>query len=734
MIRVEMVEALKKDDRENIGPFRLRTRLGAGGFGTVYAAQRRDQPHVMAAVKVVHDHLADYPDFRARFAREVAGIKRVECDFVPRLIDERTDGDPAWMATELIPGLPLARVVYQCGPLPEQAVWQLGAGIAEALAAIHGKGLVHRDLKPQNVLMVLDRPWVIDFSLVHLADMPHHSSSRLPMATFKYAAPEQLGLGLQAAGEPADVFALGATLLYAATGHAPHDADSESQLFARAMNARPNLTGLPPAFYDLVESCLRRSPDARPPLAALRAEFARRTGGVDHNAFATALPSDAATLLRAYRAELATKLKTRGPARLGWGNPSQEPTVTQLADGVSPLPSVDSLGLPHTQPGSVAQSPVPAGPRRDGREAGPGPKPDQAASPRAADSRITRRLDRTKVMHPGAVPARWTHQFDSWIQAPVAVHGDTVVVACLDGTVAALRSDEREARELWHKPVHVGAALHAPALILAKGRGGATAYLGAADGYVHAIDLSSGQERTVVQAATAIEGAPVATGNRVHALSADGRVYSVDPHTDERKVLGRIGGAATGAPSAADGTIFASDTGGRVYALDAVSGRQRWQLATDGLVLAAPLAVAGWLYICGTDGMLRQVDVEDGHERASAKTGAPIHVAPVCDGNRLYVGGSDGVIRAYDIGSRGLVDHDATWEYPLDDEIAGLAVADGRVYAAAGYRLMELNGAGGQESKQLLRLNGLIGAPPVISGRRCYVVGLGGVVTSIVLG
>ena len=734
MIRLEMVEALKKGDPEDIGPFRLRKRLGAGGFGTVYAAQRRDQPDVLAAVKVVHPHLADYPDFRARFAREVTGIKRVECDFVPRLIDERTGGDPAWMATELIPGLSLARVVYQCGPLPERAVWHLGAGIAEALAAIHGKGLVHRDLKPQNVLLVLDRPWVIDFSLVHLADMPHHSSSRMPMATFKYAAPEQLRLGLQAAGEPADIFALGATLLYAATGHAPHDADSESQLFARAMNARPNLTGLPRALYGLVESCLLRSPEPRPPLAALRAEFARQTGGPGHGAFAAAMPPDVRSLLGAYRVELAAKLKTHGPARLGWGNPGQDPTVTALADGVSPLPPVDSPGMPYTLPWSVTQSAVPAGPRRDGGPASPGPRPDQPPSSWMADTRTTRRPDRTKVVDSAAVPARWTHRFGSWIQAPVAVHGDTLVVACLDGTVAALRTVEGRAREVWRKPVHVGAALHAQALIVGKGRGGATAYLGAADGSVHAIDLSSGSERTVAQAATAIEGAPVATGNRVYALSADGRVHFVDPHTDEGKVLGRIGGTATGAPSAAAGTIFAADTGGRVYALDAASGQERWQLPTEGLVLAPPLAVAGWLYVCGTDGVLRQVDIEDGHERGAAKTGAPVHVAPVCDGSRLYVGGSDGVVRAYGIGPQGLTDQDATWECPLGDEIAGLAAADGRIYAAAGYRLVELNGATGQEEKQLLRLNGLISAPPVTSGRRCYVVGLGGVVTGIVLG
>jgi outer membrane protein assembly factor BamB len=280
--------------------------------------------------------------------------------------------------------------------------------------------------------------------------------------------------------------------------------------------------------------------------------------------------------------------------------------------------------------------------------------------------------------------------------------------------------------------VDVRAALRAGALLVGKGDRSGTAYVGAADGRVHAIDLAPRLDRVVIEAAAAIEGAPVVVGDRVCALSSDGRVHSMDLSTGRRRVLLQMDGAATGTLSVASGTIFATDTASYVYAIDARTGRKNWQLHTDGLVLSAPLPDAVWLYIGGTDGTLREIGIADPSQHRMTEVGAPVHVAPVRGGNLLYVGSCDGVVHAYDIGHRGSAALDEAWHVDLGEEIAGLAASGGRVYVATGYRLMEVD-SDKRPPRELLRMDCLIGAPPVISGRHCYVAGLGGVVSCLAL-
>ena len=305
-----VVEKLNpRRDPADIGPFKLLARLGVGGFGTVYAARRRNAPEDgltledLVAVKVVHPHLADEPAFRSRFKKEIAAIERVHCPSVPRLVDAGAEEDPPWLATNLIPGLSLDKVVRARGPLPERAVWHLAAALAEILSSIHAVDVVHRDFKPQNVLLEPTGPWVIDFSLVHLAELDHQSSSRVAMATYKYAAPEQLR-ALQDAERPADVYALGATLLFAATGHPPFDAANLAQVIQRVLNEKPDLSGLPSGLHGLVEGCLQRSPKQRPTLGQLLKEVDQHTAGSRRDGFPGVLPWQVVTLLSAGHAEV----------------------------------------------------------------------------------------------------------------------------------------------------------------------------------------------------------------------------------------------------------------------------------------------------------------------------------------------------------------------------------------------------------------------------------------------
>jgi eukaryotic-like serine/threonine-protein kinase len=741
-----MVEARRRSDPEFIGPYRVMTRLGGGGFGTVYACTHQRDGE-LAAVKLVHPYLSESQEFRARFRKEIEGIKRVRSEYVPRLLDEQSSGDPAWLAAELIPGPSLAKVIELCGPLPLAGVWCLGLGMAEALTAIHEARLVHRDLKPQNVLLVPQRPWIIDFGLVHLSDLPHQSMSRLPIATYQYAAPEQLRYGLRGAEAPADIYALGATLLYAASGHAPHEAETTDQLFIRAQRAEPNIDGVPAGLRDLVRSCLHRSPELRPSLAEARAELARHAGSIGDGTglagFPAVLPSRVLALLGDFQRDLAAITRARGPARLGWG------AHWELGpDAPAPLPSLDSIAASPTIPED--DLPTVAGQRTDDPTLPPGraaagdlderpgasadgwprrSSPGAMASPAGLGS-ASRRARSSGVGAAGAAGARadgsWRYRLGGWTTASATVSGGYCVVARLDGTVFGFRAADQS--ELW-PPAFVGAPINdAPVLMLRESGTGGDALVAAADGTVHAISLATGEPRTALAGEAPVAGPLAAAAGRVFALLTDGSLYRVAGHDTDPTWLAQLAEGGSGALMATDDVVIAADTEGVVHVIDAVTGEPRGQVRTEGRVLGSPAVRAGRLFVASTDGILHAAGIGDGCEPDSVRLGdAPIHASLTCDDRTVYIGGSDGLVHAYWVDATGRHGLERRWApRAIGDEISGLAAADGDVYVAAGYRVIALDAATGEPTRKLLQMNCLVAGAPVISERFCYAVGLGG--------
>jgi serine/threonine protein kinase len=295
-----LTEPLRRWDPEQIGGYTLIGRLGAGAMGQVYlglsAAGR------LVAVKTIKIELAEEPDFRTRFAQEVAAARRVSGAFTAAVVAADPEADMPWLATAYVPAPSLSTLVRTCGPLPVPAVRWLGAGCAEALESIHGTGLVHRDLKPSNVLVSPDGPRVIDFGVARAAERIQLTVTRGAVGTPAYMAPEQARDTRQAT-VASDVFSLGATLLFAATGHAPYQGETVMDLLVRLATEPPDLTGLPPELADVIRPCLERDPRKRPTSAAVLAHLAPDISleQAGQGLGSSALPGPALALIAEYR-------------------------------------------------------------------------------------------------------------------------------------------------------------------------------------------------------------------------------------------------------------------------------------------------------------------------------------------------------------------------------------------------------------------------------------------------
>ncbi|MFD9407960.1 serine/threonine-protein kinase [Streptomyces sp. NPDC059989] len=252
--------ALSADDPHEIGGYRLHARLGAGGMGVVYLAYTPGGRPV--ALKAVRREFAADPEFRERFAQEVASARRIHGLFTAQVVDSGVDDRTPWLATAYVPGPSLHEVVRRHGPLPVRTVLLLVAGIAEALQAIHRVGVVHRDLKPANVLVAGDGPRVIDFGIARAADAAALTGTGLRIGTAAFMAPEQ-ALGLQVT--PAtDVFALGTLAAYVASGATPFGNGPESTALYRVVHEHPDLSRVPHDLHGLISWCLAKRPGDRP--------------------------------------------------------------------------------------------------------------------------------------------------------------------------------------------------------------------------------------------------------------------------------------------------------------------------------------------------------------------------------------------------------------------------------------------------------------------------------------
>jgi outer membrane protein assembly factor BamB len=246
-------------DPTSVGSYRLLGVLGGGGMGRVYLGRSPTGRRV--AIKVIRTELAEDPIFRRRFAREVAAVRSVGPLFTAPMVDADTDAEPPWLATMYVDGPSLREWVVEHGPLAPGAVLMLAAGLAEALASIHGAGLVHRDLKPSNILLDDAGPRIIDFGIVAVPDATSHLTTSL-IGTPSYLAPELIDGGEASAAS--DIFALGATLYFAVTGLPLVGEGTMFQQMTQIALGRFDLSRVPTVLRPAIVRCLSRRAKDRP--------------------------------------------------------------------------------------------------------------------------------------------------------------------------------------------------------------------------------------------------------------------------------------------------------------------------------------------------------------------------------------------------------------------------------------------------------------------------------------
>jgi serine/threonine protein kinase len=290
---------LRLGDPSQIGRYRLTARLGSGGMGVVYLgeavspaqgaqeAQRTPGGHGsregyggQVAVKVLRPELADDPELRERFGREVTTLVRVRGVCTVRVIEADTEAAQPFLVTEYADGPSLAEYVDVNGPLGADMLYGLATGLAEALTAIHATGVAHRDLKPSNVLLSPSGPKVIDFGIAQVLDATSVTKTGMTVGSAGFMAPEQI---TGRAGTAADIFAWAVTIGYAASGHSPFGTGTSHAVMYRILHAEPSIEAVPAALRAHVAAALAKDPESRPSAPELLSQLTSTSGPeLDH--------------------------------------------------------------------------------------------------------------------------------------------------------------------------------------------------------------------------------------------------------------------------------------------------------------------------------------------------------------------------------------------------------------------------------------------------------------------
>ncbi|MFE4871470.1 PQQ-binding-like beta-propeller repeat protein [Streptomyces sp. NPDC056682] len=765
------MEQLTQHDPRRIGPFEVLGRLGAGGMGLVYLARSASGRRV--AIKTVRTELAEDQLFRVRFTREVEAARAVSGFYTAAVVDADPRAAVPWLATAYVPAPSLEEIVNECGPLPAQAVRWLAAGIAEALQSIHGAGLVHRDLKPSNVLVVEDGPRVIDFGIASGVSNTRLTMTNVAVGTPAYMSPEQAKDSRSVTGA-SDVFSLGSTLVFAATGHAPFHGANPVETVFMLLREGPDVSGLPDELRPLIESCMQMEHPNRPSPEDLQAQLAPHlfASGSDDSGTASAwLPPRSVAMIE----------QRRGGGRMQAVAQSVDPSPGSSprssrggGPAAPPRPAEPPYGARHgaapvTHPPRQAEEPV----RLPGAKVpiGPGPRADAArvsvdAGPttgwvrRPAAPVVTNGALAAPVpppAHPPETPGRWRpwrFRMSNDVWGTPAVAGDLLYVTSFEVHALDVASGRRQFKTrdvAWAMAIESG-RIHAsdgPTLYALDAADGGELWRLPTDAWVYSLKADRGTIVTGTRGG-GVQAWEAANGEKLWELSGaqsdfetpeagpsihDGTVYvwqdarlrALDARSGVERWSYPVGDAAScgGVPvrvaPAPDGYVYVS-AGTRVLAVDIASGHVRWHFEAPAVFLCPPTfapgpAVAGGgVYLADYLGTVYALDAATGKDRWRIATESRQSVEPVlvADGN-VHVGSGNALYTLDAVTST------PKWRFAAGGEVVGTpVVADGRIhFGSADHCLYTLDAAGGQ-LRWKLATGGEITGSPVARGGVVY--------------
>lgn len=724
---------------EYAGQYRLEARLGSGGMGVVHLA--RSSSGLLLAVKVIHAEFAQDPEFRGRFRQEVAAARRVSGAFTAPVVDADPDADRPWMATLHIPGPTLSDHVKRKGPLAVDEVRRLAAGLAEALRDIHRAGVVHRDLKPGNVLLAADGPKVIDFGISRPSDSEMRTETGKLIGTPPFMAPEQFQRPREV-GPAADVFALGSVLVHAATGSGPFDSDSPYLVAYQVVHDDADLAGVPAELVPLIERCLAKAPADRPTPGTLM-ELLRTDA-----AHGAAADDAAADDVAAVRIPEQRQREQRQPEQVPpeqhppvWAEATPPPAETPHVRVPPPVesPTEGTAGNP-AETGNPTDTGNPTGPRRPARSrtrrwplwaalalvvtgagaytgvraltpGGSGPDPALQTRPSHTGRADFHPWRTTLVERPEGHDA----------EMPFCTSGSGAVF-CGQSGVPAARLDPDTGRASWQRTDHRAQGKNAAEFAASPTPpvlSGGLLYVFSADGkQLSALDPSAdGRGATRwTKDVSGYEGATRIAGNRILLTAADGTVTALDSTTHRQRWHTRFPGHHLPLFSSYDDahTSYAAEgtsdgTATQVTAIDPAGGTVRWSRRLPGTLALAGTGTSGSLYLTVTDPKFTfrttavvRYDPATGHTRRLPLASPLDQVAAVVHGESVYLLAEGGALQA--VGER-------KWDTETSVSRGSAPVVSGdRLYfTAADGRLLAID----------TRNGGLLGqTPPRLDGRR----------------